>query len=93
MNTLTCADLAQRVTDLLHVLNHDAAPVFDASETGIVDQCWQVGPAAAEGHVASRLSRARSRLVELVPIGDVVLDARIALGAHIHLQRLQGGTE
>lgn len=92
MSTLTCADLAERVRDLLTVLNYDSTPVMDASETDVVDQCWSVDPHAAEGHVSGRLSRAQSRLLELVPVGDPVLDARLALGAHVHLQRLQGGT-
>lgn len=93
MSTLTCADLAERLTDLLRVLRYDTTPVLDSSETDVVDQYWQIDPVGAEGHVAGRLSRARYRLLEIVPVGDVALDARIALGAHVRLQQLQGGTQ
>ena len=93
MNTLTCDELAERLSNLLDVQGHASTPVDAGGEADAVDWFWARSPIDAEVYVQQRLVYALRRLGTPRTVGDPPNDARIALGAHAHLLRLQGGAE
>ncbi len=89
MTTIDLSLLARTIQDLLLDRGECPAAIFDESECGTVRAAYDLSPSATVMFVRRRLARVIERLRDETTTGDVVLDARIALGAAEELRRLR----